>query len=408
MKKIFFLTIGLLVFFTNLNVSAETLIPVKKEGKWGYINSKADIIIPIKYDEVGTFIGGIAPVWANKKCQYIKEDGSFLTDDLFESGGNFDNGVTIVSKDRKKYVLNDKGELTPLRYNNIGRTYDFYYGLCGIVSNGKLGYINTKGDLVIPFKYDEIPGLWEGFDKNGYAKVIKNDHSGVIDRQGNEVIPCQYESVSRVDLSKNLWKITKNGKTGIINVKTNKFIIPIECQEIYLFNEGISRIRRNGKWQFINEFGQVIYTCSEGMPDAMVEGMARVSQNWKNWKSGFINKSGQLVIPCKYQDASHFSNGVVKVKYNNKYGFINKQGETVIPFKFDNVDDFSNGMAKLTQNEKVGFINLKGNIIIPCNYEDGARFNSQGVTKIRKNGKWGLIDRDGKIILTCEYEDIRI
>lgn len=48
-------------------------------------------------------------------------------------------------------------------------------------------------------------------------------------------------------------------------------------------------------------------------------------------KHGFINQTGKLVIPAKYDfdNIWSFSNGLARVKINGKYGFINKTGTVV-------------------------------------------------------------------------------
>ena len=53
------------------------------------------------------------------------------------------------------------------------------------------------------------------------------------------------------------------------------------------------------------------------------EGLAEVKLNGK-W--GFIDKSGTLVIPCKYDVAISFDNGRAEVRLNGKRGYVNKSG----------------------------------------------------------------------------------
>jgi len=47
-----------------------------------------------------------------------------------------------------------------------------------------------------------------------------------------------------------------------------------------------------------------------------------------------------VVIPCSFDEAHKFSEGLAKVKINGKYGFINKNGVVVIQCFFDNADSF--------------------------------------------------------------------
>lgn len=58
------------------------------------------------------------------------------------------------------------------------------------------------------------------------------------------------------------------------------------------------------------------------------EGLARVLDD--NGKYGFIDKTGQLVIPCKWESAWPFSEGLAVVQDNNgKWHKIDKTGKII-------------------------------------------------------------------------------
>lgn len=57
-----------------------------------------------------------------------------------------------------------------------------------VVINNRYGYINKKGDLVIPFNYDKAKPF-----ENGFAYVEKNGKSGYIDKNGKIVVPLEYD-----------------------------------------------------------------------------------------------------------------------------------------------------------------------------------------------------------------------
>ena len=65
----------------------------------------------------------------------------------------------------------------------------------------------------------------------------------------------------------------------------------------------------------------------------------------KNDKYGYIDKQGNEVIPCKYDYAGGFRDGITTVKKNGKYGYIDKQGNEVVACKYDYAGGFSDGMA---------------------------------------------------------------
>ncbi len=45
-----------------------------------------------------------------------------------------------------------------------------------------------------------------------------------------------------------------------------------------------------------------------------------------NGKWGFINKEGKEVIPCKYDVAFEFNEGLALVQLNGKFGYIDING----------------------------------------------------------------------------------
>lgn len=60
----------------------------------------------------------------------------------------------------------------------------------------------------------------------------------------------------------------------------------------------------------------------------------RVSQNDKY---GFIDKKGNEVIPCEYDEVDYFHDGLAYVAKGNKWGYIDKSGREVTPFIYDEV-----------------------------------------------------------------------
>ncbi|MBC6452837.1 MAG: WG repeat-containing protein, partial [Hormoscilla sp. SP5CHS1] len=59
----------------------------------------------------------------------------------------------------------------------------------------------------------------------------------------------------------------------------------------------------------------------------------------------YINKTGQIVIAPKFDEANSFSEGLADVKIDGKWGYINKTGQIVIAPKFDEANSFSEGRA---------------------------------------------------------------
>lgn len=65
-----------------------------------------------------------------------------------------------------------------------------------------------------------------------------------------------------------------------------------------------------------------------------------------NSKYGYKDQNGKVIIQPKYDFADYsFLNGFSKVRLDGKYGFINVTGKEVIPLKYLNATHFSDGLA---------------------------------------------------------------
>ena len=133
------------------------------------------------------------------------------------------------------------------------------------------------------------------------------------------------------------------------------------------------------------------------------EGLAVVELNGK---LGYINKSGKEIVPPKYDEAKFFHEGLAPVKLNGKWGYINKSGKEVVPPKYDYVWDFKEGLADVELNGKQGFVDKSGKEVVPLKY-DNVWFFEEGLAGVELKGKWGFIDKSGKEVVPLKYEDVR-
>lgn len=99
-------------------------------------------------------------------------------------------------------------------------------------------------------KYDELYSFSEGF-----APVVKDGKFGCINSKGEEIVPCRYEWV--FPFSEGFASVDMNGKTGFINTKGEE-TAPCIYDFIREFSEGIAIVQAKGKWGAINTEGKVV------------------------------------------------------------------------------------------------------------------------------------------------------
>lgn len=177
-------------------MDTDSLIRVRKDGKWGCIKPNGKEVLPCIYDEMDKFkYGDPSFVKKDGKYAFIDAQGNFITPFVYNTAGSFHSDVSInsnratVSIDGRYGYIDWLGkEVIPLEYE---KAYSFRGGLGGVVKNGKLGFIDRHGKVIIPFEYD--PELKYGFREDVVSLVKKNGKWGAINKKNEQVVPFIYE-----------------------------------------------------------------------------------------------------------------------------------------------------------------------------------------------------------------------
>lgn len=150
------------------------LAPVEEDGTWGYINEYGSVVIPFQYDEAMEFgDNGLAPVRIGERWGYIDENGKMVIPVQFEHvSGTFSDGVAVVYTGTNLFnymygFIDENGEFVSDGYEyeimeNFGESID--QGISEVVKNGKWGWINTKGEVLLPFEYQMILDQYQSLD----------------------------------------------------------------------------------------------------------------------------------------------------------------------------------------------------------------------------------------------------
>ena len=228
----------------------------------------------------------------------------------------------LKNKSNKWALMDGSGKMiTGYIYGYIGK-YDFTYegktpviitdafreGYAPVLSNGKAGMIDSTGKLAIPLIYQEC-----GYFNNGKSQVFQKDMIGLIDKTGKLLIPCKYDLIKST-----------------------------EIDSIYIVS---AKNKNSNQFQFslISTAGTILLPLQydkieESNPALRIELYKRV---------GFYSMGERkIIVPCKYDNALFFHDGLAAVSLENKWGFVDLAGKLVIPLQYDRVPyGFENGKA---------------------------------------------------------------
>jgi hypothetical protein len=316
--------------------------------------------------------------------------------------------------------------------NDLAKTYErpyhvdwehgFQEGLGEVEVNGRWGFINAAGKVVITPRFNQVNHPFkEGVAVVRSGAIIETPKAGELGRLAGK---CSYidkrgrtvwehpgparpfsEGLAAVCVGAKWGMLSESffgreAKWGFINSR-GEMVIPAKYYDVSLhFSEGLAAFEDpNLKDGYINHAGEVVIEPRYLWAFRFSEGLAGV-KNKEGW--GFINKEGQVVIPLKYDSVRSFSEGLAAVKKNDKWGVINKAGEVVISFKYNYIRKFSEGLAAAEKDKKWGYIDYTGSVVIPFKFDDAEPF-SEGYAVITVGRLDGYIDKKGDIVIEPKF-----
>jgi hypothetical protein len=252
--------------------------------------------------------------------------------------------------------------------------------------------------------------------------IVRDGKYGYIDRAGQVVVPLQFpysldfvEGMARVELGEQWTYINEAGE-----LMKKKFDQPARfADSFYDFSDGLAvhrvggkeertpdgyhMIVVGGKYGYIDKAGTVIIPVAFDGAGRFRMGLAAVK---KQDKWGYIDKTGRSVIAPAFEDAGEFSNGLAPVLLEEKWGLINAQGKLVVAPKFDEISDFHDGLARVLFAEKFGYLDLRGNIVIESKYDYAGDFSCErALVRVGDNDdpRFGYIDKQGKLAIPAQF-----
>lgn len=389
-------------------------------------------------DEFGNF--------AMLKAALVENYGNVIENDLTamvelsnSMGFNYyadDDEITATASDSSSPTYNGPS-------SDVGDGYSC--GLLAFKENGKWGYLDKEGNIVIPPQWDDADDFDEGFasvfigtfDEKGWPD---SGMHGVINTNGEYVIPLmECESISVYDPLENGFSITyetRSGDSEYAYYRTDGTQIGNWRWENCYDPNGDDYICAclNGKWGYVDRnSGEVVIDYQFDVAEPFHGNLACVGMK-KNLKitSFYIDRSGETAIEnagWDYADSFIDGSEVTSVfkgttKYDGelpdegRYALIDRSGNLLCGYIWDNINISDNGLIIAGQEKngrtKYGVINKNMETIVEpeWDYIGGYYYGYAEVFKgtINKYGSpeegvHGFIDANGKMICDLIWTD---
>jgi hypothetical protein len=284
-----------------------------------------------------------------------------------------------------------------------------------ISENGKVGFIDERGSIIIKPQFDAVAEFSEGL-----AEAQSKDQWGFIDATGSWVVEPRFAETK--PFSEGLAAVKINGKWGFID-KVGNMVVEPQHSWVDGFSEGLAAADfilgddddgYTVKHGYIDTTGRIVIEPKFDFAHKFIDGLAIVDTDTGQ---GFIDKRGEFVIKPQLLTVSNFSEGLAKVSVglgktledmNFKEGFIDKTGRWVVKPQFGLAEDFSEGMAiiknKIDEEYLYGYVDKTGRIIVKPQFKGSLSFH-EGLAAVKIDDREGYIDKTGRIVIKPRFED---
>lgn len=364
------------------------LIPIKQNDLIGFADTSGKIVINPLYDEVTDFYEGLSIVQKNDSVYFINKENSNTLRMIFNDALPFYNGLAPVKQVNKWYLIDRLGELKSEGFEEINELNNEIYV---VKQNNLYGAIDPYGKMVYEIKFDKL-----GDFKNNCAYYQLGSNYGFINKNGY-IHKAEFEWIS--DFNENGLAIYKRqNKFGLIK-QTGEFLTHPHYDQIIKATDKIYLMIQNDLYGYYSAEGCFLsginFDYDKEKPASYYTNGFALKLIKKN-DQALMDLNGRISIDFGvFSEINFAADGLIRIKKNNKYGYTDRKLNTVIPCKYLQATDFTDSTAIVVSKKGYHLLNTKGEEIFTS--ETSIKPITRGLFLIEKEDNVVLIDKHGTI-----------
>lgn len=308
-------------------------IPIKFDGKYGYISYDGKVIIQPSFKGAKQFSEGRAAIQKNGKWGYIDETGEIVIKCKYSVANEFKNGFAKVE--------------FPVPEGTYKSTFD-----------GTVYFIDKNGKTlptVIPF--DSAYDFSEGMAR---VRVIKSSTKYNPHLFAHKENQRSFAAITELDMPdphgyERIWDYEYG--YGFIN-ENGELIVKFIYDNATDFRYGVAGVKKDGKWAMINKNGELISSfVFDDFQLCRYDGHCIVTIDKLQ---GIINNQGNMIVECLYDEIKYPSsprwNQSLFVCLHDKWGVYSLRWQKeIIPCKYDKIRPKGKGYIAFVAEQEFCF-----------------------------------------------------
>ncbi len=292
-----------------------------------------------------------------------------------------------------------------------------------VYTEGKWGVIDSKGNTIITPEYDEYIVIPDNTQPVFICTYDVNYEDGTYKTKAlnekNEQIYSEYEQVEALenyDESNNLWytknilKVVKDGKYGLLNTSNGALVVNCEYDEIEALKgvENSFITEKDNKYGLVDNIGTVIlesnYEDIKPLTNEYEDGF--IVEN-EEGKYSLTSYGKQEILKPIYDEIKQTDgdNNYYIVREGQDLEVVDSDGQKYLVGEYDDIISVNNGNAIVENNNKYGVVNVDGTEVIKPDY-DSISYASGNNYIVEANNKFGVINTDNEQLIDTKYDNI--
>ena len=306
------------------------------------------------------------------------------------------------------------------------QAWPFREGRARVLQFGRFGFIDAAGALAVPLRFDNAYDFsggrarveqFEAAYSGQRRRVLPAGRklSGYVGPGGEVVVPPRYyegrdfaDGVAPVRLMDglnvfNLFWLFKRPTTWAVIGPDGEVRFDSGDRDFGRASEGRLAYQERGalfsspRWGYLDTEGRAAIAPQFSRAHGFSDGLACVGLDDR---SGYVDADGRLVIAAEFEGCGRFSGGVAPVQdpESDRWGYVDEAGAWVTEPQFLFADQVEEGLAMVqAEDERFGFVAPGDGYVLPAVY-DWARPFEGGLAYVRQGTVEGYVDRTGAFV----------